>query len=211
MEALRQRKAVGEPPTHDDWDRPRCSICVAGRSGALDLLRIEKLLADRSRMAFVAPKFEVSYDALRRHWLGVSAERKNYLQRGRQLSKEALAAELAEEKLSTIDHLRIVRGGLHRLFCHAVEINDHSGGAALAGAIEKNVRSGALLAGEWQPGPAVQNNVTIFNVPGTAQVLAGIGHALAAYPDARHAVVEYLRQAQPAAPPMIELQNAAAD
>jgi hypothetical protein len=103
-----------------------------------------------------------------------------------------------------------VRGGLHRLFCHAVEVNDHSGGASLAQAIEKNVMRGAHLAGEWQPGPAVQT-VTIFNVPGTAQVLAGIGRALAAYPDARHAVVEYLRQAQPAEPPMIEVQGAAAD
>jgi hypothetical protein len=198
--------------SHDDWDRPRCSICVAGASGAIDLLRIEKLLADRSRLSAVSQKFELSYDALRRHWLGLSAERKNYLQRGRQLSKEALAAELAEEKLSTIDHLRIVRGGLHRLFCHAVEVNDHSGGASLAQAIEKNVMRGAHLAGEWQPGPSVQNNnIAIFNVPGTAQVLAGIGRALAAYPDARHAVVEYLRQAQPAAPPMIEVQGAGAD
>jgi hypothetical protein len=85
--------------THDDWDRPRCSICVAGRDGALDLLRVEKLLADRSRMAAVAQKFALSYDALRRHWLGLSAERKNFLQRGRQLTKDALAAELAEEKL----------------------------------------------------------------------------------------------------------------
>jgi hypothetical protein len=91
--------------THDDWDRSRCSICVAGRSGALDLLRVEKLLADRSRMAAVAQKFELSYDSLRRHWLGISMERRNFLQRGRQLSKEALAAEIAEERLSTIDHL----------------------------------------------------------------------------------------------------------
>ena len=30
---------------HDDWDRPRCSICRAGRAGEIDLLRIEKLLA----------------------------------------------------------------------------------------------------------------------------------------------------------------------
>jgi hypothetical protein len=197
--------------THDDWDRSRCSICVAGHSGAIDLLRIEKLLADRSRLSVVSQKFEVSYDALRRHWLGLSAERKNYLQRGRQLSKEALAAELAEEKISTIDHLRIVRGGLHRLFCHAVEVNDHSGGASLAQAIEKNVMRGALLAGEWQPGPSGQTNIAIFNIPGVAATVAGIARVLAPFPDARHAVVEYLRQAQPAAPPTIELQSAPAD
>jgi hypothetical protein len=70
--------------THDNWERPRCSICVAGRKGELDLLRVEKLLADRSRLGAVALKFKLSHDALRRHWLGVSAERKNFLQQGRQ-------------------------------------------------------------------------------------------------------------------------------
>jgi hypothetical protein len=194
--------------THDDWDRPRCSICVSGASGTIDLLRIEKLLADRSRLSAVAEKFSLSYDSLRRHWLGISADRKNYLQRGRQLSKEALAAELAEEKISTLDHLRIVRGGLHRLFCHAVEVNDHSGGASLAQAIEKNVMRGAHLAGEWQPGPSVQTNIAIFNVPGVAATVAGIARALAPFPEARLAVAEYLRQAQPAAP-MIEHADAA--
>jgi hypothetical protein len=196
--------------THDDWDRPRCSICAAGRNGEIDLLRIEKLLADRSRLSAVALKFEVSHDALRRHWLGVSADRKNYLQKGRQLTHDALAAELAEEKVSAIDHLRIVRGGLHKLFCHAVEVNDHAGGASLAQAIEKNVMRGAQLAGEWQPAPAVQNNVAIFNLPGVASTIAGIARVLAPYPDARRAVVEYLRQAQPAAPAMIEAPGATA-
>jgi hypothetical protein len=183
---------------HDDWDRPRCTVCVAGQNGAIDLLRIEKLLADHTRVAAVAEKFDLSYDSLRRHWLGISADRKNYLQRGRQLTKEALAAELAEEKISTIDHLRIVRGGLHRLFVHAVEVNDHSGGASLAQAIEKNVMRGAHLAGEWQPGPNVHTNIAIFNVPGVAATVAGIARALAPYPEARLAVAEYLRQAQPA-------------
>jgi hypothetical protein len=196
--------------THDDWDRPRCSICVAGRNGEIDLLRIEKLLADRSRLSAVALKFEVSHDALRRHWLGVGAERKNYLQQGRQLTREALAAGLAEEKVSTMDHLRIVRGGLHKLFCHAVEVNDHSGGAALAQAIEKNVMRGAQLAGEWQATPTIQNNVAIFNLPGVASTIAGIARVLAPFPEARIAVVAYLRS-QPAAPPLIEAQDAPAD
>jgi hypothetical protein len=121
-----------------------------------------------------------------------------------------LAAELAEERVSAIDHLRIVRGGLHKLFCHAVEVNDHAGGASLAQTIEKNVMRGAQLAGEWQPTPAVQNNVAIFNMPGVASTIAGIARVLAPYPEARRALVEYLRS-QPAAPAMIEAQSDAAD
>ena len=92
---------------HDEWDRPRCSMCSAGRAGEIDLLRIEKLLADRAKLKAVAAKFGLKHDALRRHWEGVSTDRKNYLRVGRQLSQEALAAATAEEKVSTIDHLRI--------------------------------------------------------------------------------------------------------
>jgi adenylate cyclase len=62
----------------------------------------------------------------------------------------------------------------------------------------------------WQPGPAVQNNIAIFNVPGVAATVAGIARVLAPFPEARLAVVEYLRT-QPAAPPMIEVQGAGAD
>ena len=134
--------------THDDWDRPQCSICAAGRSGKIDLLRIEKLLSEHAELRAIAKQFDVSHHSLRQHWQGVSAERRNYLEKGRQLVKEALAAELAEEKISTVDHLRIVRGGLQRSFAHAVETNDHRGAASLAAVLEKNIMDGARLAGE---------------------------------------------------------------
>jgi hypothetical protein len=198
---------------HDDWDRPQCSICTAGRNGKIDLLRIEKLLSERAELRAIAKQFDLSHHSLRRHWLGVSTERKNYLETGRQLVKDALAAELAEEKVSTIDHLRIVRGGLHRSFAHAVEVNDHRGAASLAAVLEKNIMDGARLAGEWQPAGPVQNNVTILNLPGVAATIAGIARVLAPYPEARAAVVEYLRQVrpQPPAPAKIEARPDATD
>jgi len=96
---------------HDDWGRPRCSICGAGRAGEIDLLRIENLLADRAKLKAVAVKFGLKHDALRRHWEGITTDRKNYLRMGRQVSQEALVAATAEEKVSTIEHLRIVRAG----------------------------------------------------------------------------------------------------
>ena len=77
---------------HDEWGRPRCSICRAGRAGEIDLLRIEKLLADRAKLKAVAAKFGLKHDALRRHWEGVGADRKNYLRVGRQLSFGRAAA-----------------------------------------------------------------------------------------------------------------------
>jgi hypothetical protein len=197
---------------HDEWGRPRCSICRAGRAGELDLLRIEKLLADRAKLKAVAAKFGLKHDALRRHWEAVSTDRKNYLRMGRQLSQDALAAATAEEKVSTIDHLRIVRAGLHKLFQHAVEVNDHNGGASLAAALDKNIMNGAKLSGEWQPGPSsVQNNLTVYNVPGAAEMILGIAKALAPFPEARRAVQEFLRshRAAQGSPPMIEMAHAA--
>ena len=163
---------------HDEWDRPRCSICRAGRAGEIDLLRIEKLLADRARLKAITAQFGLKHDALRRHWDAVSADRKNYLCVGRQLSRDALAAATAEEKVSALDHLRIVRAGLHKLFQHAVEVNDHGGAASLAAALDRNIMHGAQLAGEWQPGPIVQNNVAIFDVPGVASTLTGIARKI---------------------------------
>src|SRR3984893_2152697 len=72
-------------------------------------------------------------------WEADSTDRKNYLRIGRQLSQDALVAATAEEKVSTIDHLRIVRAGLHKLFQHAVEVNDHGGAAAVASALQRNI------------------------------------------------------------------------
>lgn len=197
---------------HDEWGRPRCSICRAGRAGEIDLLRIEKLLADRVKLKSVAAKFGLKHDALRRHWVGIGTDRKNYLRVGRQLSEDALAAATAEEKVSTIDHLRIVRAGLHKLLQHAVEVNDHNGGAYLAAALDKNIMNGAKLSGEWQPGPSsVQTNLTVYNVPGAAEMILGIAKALTPFPEARRAVQEFLRSHREAqgSPRMIEVANAA--
>ena len=57
---------------------------------------------------------------------------------------------------------------LHKLFQYAIEVNDHGGGASLAAALDRNIMHGAQLAGEWQPGPSVQDNVEIFNIPRVA-------------------------------------------
>jgi hypothetical protein len=151
------------------------------------------LLADRARLRAIADKFGISRDALWRHWKAISTDRRNFLRMGRQLSVDALRAATAEEKVSTIDHLRIVRAGLHRLFQHAVELSDHTGGASLAQALDKNIMHGAQLVGEWQPGPSIQNNVAIFNIPGVASAVAGIARVLGPYPEARQAVIAYLR------------------
>ena len=49
--------------SHDDWSRD-CSICRAGRSGRIDLLRIERFLAERAiSMHAAARQYQISRDA----------------------------------------------------------------------------------------------------------------------------------------------------
>ena len=84
--------------SHDDWSRD-CAICRAGRSCRIDLLRIERLLAERAiSMHAAARQYQISRDALMRHWRGVSVERKNFLLFGRRLHDQALTAAAAEER-----------------------------------------------------------------------------------------------------------------
>ena len=109
---------------HDDWSRD-CAICQAGRSCRIDLLRIEQLLAERAiSMHAAARQYQISRDALTRHWHGVSVERKNFLLFGRKLHDQALAAAAAEEKLAGLDHLRIARASAHRGLVRGVELGD---------------------------------------------------------------------------------------
>jgi hypothetical protein len=164
-----------------------------GREGTIDLVRIEKLLADGGPLKTIAAKFEVSWCALRRHWLGLSADRKNYLKFGAQMTRSALAAAVDEEKLATLDHFRLVRAGLHRSFARAVEIGDLNAVAALGKALDHNIERTARLAGEWRDEPKNITNIAVLNLPGVAGVISGIARALVDFPEARRRVVEFLK------------------
>ena len=59
-------------------------------------------------------------------------------------------------------------------FQHAVEVNDHGGGASLAAALDRNIMHGTQLAGEWQPNPSVQNNAAIFASPPLGHEMPGV-------------------------------------
>jgi len=179
--------------THDDHQRKGCSICRMGRDGTIDLVRIEKLLADGSPLKTIAAKFEVSWCSLRRHWLGLSTERKNYLKFGAQMTRSALAAAVDEEKLATLDHFRLVRAGLHRCFARAVEIGDLNAVAALGKALDHNIERAARLSGEWKDEPTNITNIAVLNLPGVAGIISGIARALVNFPEARQRVVEYLK------------------
>src|ERR1700736_2258047 len=95
-----------------------------GREGNVDVPRIEALLAAGARLKPTAKRFGIPPFSLRRHWSEVSPNRRSWLRFGASLTREALVTAVTEEKLGTIDHLRIVRAALHRGLQLALQTSD---------------------------------------------------------------------------------------
>ena len=144
----------------------------------------------------VAEKFAINAFALRRHWQGVSLNRKTYLRFGSKLSQEALQARVAEEQLATIDHLSLIRNSLYKALTFALAASDYNAVANLARALGDCVERSARLSGEWKEGPRTTvTNIAVMQLPGVAGIISGITQALTGFPEARAKVIEFLRVA----------------
>ena len=180
-----------------------CGICAAP-----ERVRAERLLASGASIAATATKFELPYHSLRRHWLHhVSAELKASYVGGAGKTKQDLEAMAADESLGILDHYRIIRGRLYRLFDAASETGDRNGGALLAGRLHENLAGAARLTGELRTGGFITVNQQNFSLdPSYARVIGEIVRAVAPYPEARMRVIEALRKIEgpSPSPPMIE-------
>lgn len=150
-------------------------------------------MADGARLKPVGEKFGVNWCALRRHWLEVSDGRKTYLKFGSKLSRQALTAAADDEKLGSLDHLRLIRAGLHRAFQKALQLGDLNAVANLARVLDDNVERSCRLTGEWKDEVRSVTNVAILAMPAVAPIISGISRALADFPEARAAVAAFLR------------------
>jgi hypothetical protein len=175
--------------THDSWERSRCTICIAGRTAEIDLVRIEKLLADGQKLKPLAAQFGVSWCSLRRHWVELSPARKQYLRFGSKLGREAALAAVNEEKIAAVDHFRLTRSALHKALWSALQSGNFHAVATLAGALDRNIEAATRLTGEW-PSDAVPhsitNNILLSDVAQLLQILKP-------YPDAARAIVDHYR------------------
>jgi hypothetical protein len=188
---------------HDDWSRPKCSVCGAARSGSVDVPRAEAILSSGGRLKCVARQFGLNAFALRRHWLAVSPSRKNYLKFGSRLAQEALQARVADERLASLDHLTLVRNGLHKSFALAFKAGDYNAVANIGRAISDTVERAARMTGEWPPDAVPRNIVNNFMMSDVAQLL----QILKPFPDAARAIVDHYRGRQA----VIEHVDTAAD
>ncbi len=172
--------------------------------------RIELLCAGGAGHKALARKYGISRDSIGRHWeQHVAEERKAALAVG-PVERAALAARVAEESESVLDHYRTVRAGLYALYDAAVTAGDRQSGAQLAGRLTTLLDSIARVTGQLHSSPLVQiNNNTVFlNDPQFARFQARLIRALSAFPEARAAVIaEFERLEQPPAPSHAALEH----
>lgn len=104
-------------------------------------MRIERFLAAGASIKGTAPKFDVDYHALRRHWTNhVSTETRATCVAGAGATKDQLEEIVADESHGLMDHYRIVRSTLYRRFTAAAESGDSNSLALLAGRLHENFR-----------------------------------------------------------------------
>jgi len=171
----------------------------------MERVRIELLQSGGASVRAIAKKYGLNHYSVHRHWHHhVSEERKANLMLG-PVQRQALAARVAEESESVLDHLKSVRAGLYQLYEAALSAGDPVGGAMLAGRLHENLNSMARLTGQLASSPLVQNTTNVFLLPQFAEVQAVLVRVLAAHPAARADVIRSFREmearmASPAAP-----------
>ena len=167
----------------------RCTVCRHSERA-----RIERMLSAGASKRSVGAKFKLAPDAVWRHWHNhVSAEARAAYVAGAGLSKDQLEQVAADEALSVLDHLKIIRGRLYFGLDAVSEAGDRINLDRLAGRLHENLSLVAKLTGELQRGPLfnIQNNVSIS--PDYSLAIARIVAAVAPFPDARIAIVAALR------------------
>ena len=188
----------------------RCTVC-----GHPERTRIELLLAGGAGQKSVGDKFGLSKDSIHRHWHShCSDERKAALLLG-PVQVQALAAKVAEESESVIDHHKATRAGLYQFYATALEAGDKTSGAMLAGRLTEVNNAIARITGELAHSPLVQRNtVNVFmSTPEFAEFQGRLIAALNRFPDAREAVIaEFDRlEAEQAAQPLPALEHESDD
>jgi hypothetical protein len=169
--------------------RKRCTICQhEARAHA------EILLARGDSFAATARKLGMSQDALERHWRRHCTEQMREAMKpgAKALAARAeLAGQIAEEGVSTLDHLRAARALLWQMIVEERGAS-HSALATMAAAQYSKVCGLiAKITGEWAVNPLIANTSLHFHFtadPGFQRLMDDVAEALEAYPEAKAAV-----------------------
>jgi hypothetical protein len=185
---------------------------------------MELLLAGGASAKAVSRKFDAPYYALNRHWNNhVTDERKASLVMG-PVQRQALAARVAEESESILDHHKATRCGLYARFDAAIEAGDNMAVALLAGRLTEVNNSIGRLTGQIATSPLVQQttiNNNLYASPEYIRLRSALLQLGRDHPDVRPALVAMLKGLDaepnstsapaPVAPRVIEHEGSAND
>lgn len=172
-----------------------CQVCRH-----LDRARIEILLAGGASFRSLSRQYKLHDKSISNHWhQHVDEERKAALLLG-PVQKMNLAAQVAEESSSVLDHLKVIRAGLYSLFAASVSAGDRTGGALLAGRLTRVNEAIGRVTGQLANSPLIQlnqTNVAFTHDPGYARLQAQLIRVLSRFPDARAAVIAEFQKLEP--------------
>lgn len=168
----------------------QCTVCKHER-----LYEIELALCSGVSGRAVAKKYGVSQDAAKRHLKNhVTDERKAELVAG-PLSIAELAQKAADEGMSLLDYLAIVRNALMSRFLAASEADDRQGACLVSGRLLECLRLVAQVSGELTKATSnYQTNVLIMNSPLMSELQSMLIRELSPFPEARTRVVAGLEE-----------------
>jgi hypothetical protein len=168
----------------------KCTICGHARR-----YEIELALVSGVSCRAIGRKYAVSRDAAWRHLRNhVPPERRAELVAG-PLKPAELAERAADEGLTLLEYVAMVRNSLMARFLAASEADDRQGTALIAGRLLDCLRLTAQLSGELsKAGASITNNIAILQSPLMADLQSMLIRTLAPFPTAKEAVLGGLEE-----------------
>ena len=151
----------------------------------------------------IGAQFDLSRDSIWRHMREhiTEADKAAYLA---DVPLQQLLTRAADEGISLLDFLRIVRGTLMKQFQLAASANDRRAVAALAGKLNETLNLIGNLTGEMlklSPTSIVKNTAVFVNSPVFTDLQSMLVRKLVGHPEALSAVVEGLQELEASASP----------
>ncbi len=167
-----------------------CQVCRHPDRLRIELLRLSGLSLD-----LVSARFRVHRDAVHRHMLHISeADRAALIA---DLPMKELARQAAEDGVSLLDYLKVIREVLMRQLLLAADGGDRVGTASLSGKAIECLRELGRITGEISSLTSLTqvNNTAVFvNSPQWAALQTMLIERLRAWPDALAAVLEGMEE-----------------
>lgn len=186
---------------------PRCAICRHPERVRIEMMRMAGLSLDS-----IAEKFALGpggRDQVWRHMQRhVTEDEKSVMLADVPIAEAA--ARAAEEGVSLLDYLALMRSALLQQVRLAASVNDRHGLAAVSGKALDCLREIGRLTGElkgMQPQTIINQQINFMASPAFAELQRTLIQALGPYPDAMAAVVGALQGLEAANAQVLTLEH----